>query len=46
MTGLLGRTVSQLRIPNPLQKNNENGEADALSRQPDHEEVKRFTSKF
>jgi hypothetical protein len=27
-------------------KSNENGEADALSRQPDHKEVKRFTSKF
>jgi hypothetical protein len=27
-------------------KSNENGEADALSRQPDHEEVKRFTLKF
>jgi hypothetical protein len=27
-------------------KGNENGEADALSRQPDHEEVKRSTLKF
>jgi hypothetical protein len=27
-------------------KSNENDEADALSRQPDHEEVKRFTLKF
>jgi hypothetical protein len=27
-------------------KSNENDEADALSRQPDHEEVKRFMSKF
>jgi hypothetical protein len=45
-TGLLSQTVSQLQFQIHYKKSNENDEADTLSKQPDHEEVKKIHIKI